>query len=310
MLNKKIEIIDIDDKIRESISKILIQINDPRKIDPSILNDFIGKNSTEKVTLIKGEKTCKGDLLSLYPYSMGIKPLDEDFKLHRNDTILVQFKHPTHDQQFVIKAVVKRTLSSWVNMECQDPRYDQRYNFRLQREIEFFELPQKFYDLIKKREVHIIREVFHQPINEGKHIHHYRENIYSSSNLDTANLDQLSTGQQLIHPDYKRMLATHPLKGDLRDISRGGIHILLDDKLYDKRNLLFVRFDTPLVKNINPLLSCNPLSFNLLCSIRGFSTIGRKHGLHIQFLKRLEDDYLDDTFSTLENYYKFIGKPL
>jgi hypothetical protein len=147
-LNKKIEIIDIGNKINEIIYKILIQINDPKKIDPKILNDFIGENHTEKVKLINGAETCEGEILALYPYSMGIKPLDNDFKLNREDNILVQFKHSHYEQQFVIQAVVKKMYSSWVNMECHDPRDDQRYNFKLQEEVEFYELPQTFYDLI------------------------------------------------------------------------------------------------------------------------------------------------------------------
>jgi len=310
MLNKEIEIIDISEKIHEIIYKVTIQINDPRKIDPRILKDFTGKDRTKKVTLIKGNQTCKGDLLTPYPHSMGIKLLDEDFKLQCNDTILVQFKHPTYDQHFVIQAVVKKIYSSWITMECQDPRYDRRYNFKLEEEVEFFELPQTFYDLIKRREIHIIREILHQTISEGKHAHQYIENIYSNINLANENLKHLRLEQQHFHPDYKRLLTTSPLKGALRDISRGGICILLDDKWYDKRNLLLVRFNTPLVENISPALRCNPLSFNLLGSIRDSSTIGRKHGLHIQFLKRLEDEYLDDMFSILEKRYKLIGKPL
>lgn len=310
MLNKKTEIIDISERIHQILYKVIIQVNDPQKIDQRILKDFIGKDRTQKVTLLKGAQTCEGDLLAPYPHSMGIKLLDKDFELKRNDTILVQFKHPTYDQHFVIQAVVKKVYPSWITTECQDPRYDQRFNFRLQKEIEFFELPQIFYDLIKKREVHIIRETLHQTISEGKHLHRFIENVYSDIDLENINLNHLSLGEQHFYPDYKKMLATAPLKGELRDISRGGICLLLDDELYDKRNLLLVRFNTPLVENINPASSCYPLFFNLLGSIRNFSTIGRKHGLHIQFLKRLEDDFLDNTFSTLEKYYKLTGKPL
>lgn len=310
MLNKKTEIIDISEKIHEIIYKIIIQVNDPRKIDRRILKDFIGKDRTKKVTLIKGNQTCEGDLLTTYPHSMGIKILDKNFQLNRNDTILVQFKHPTYDQHFVIQAVVKKVYSSWISTECRDPRYDRRYNFRLQKEMELFELPQTFYNLIKKRGVHIIREIIHQKISEGKHIHRYIENIYSDINLENADLEHLSLEQQYFHPDYKKVLDTTSFKVSLRDISRGGICILLDEKLYDKRNLLLLKFNTPLVENINQALRCNPLSFNLLGSIRGFSAIGRKHGLHIQFLKRLEDEYLDDTFITLEKYYKLTGRPL
>ena len=310
MLNKKTEIIDIGDAIHEIVYKILIQVNDPRKIDPRILNDFTGENRTEKVKLIKGTQSCEGELLSLYPYSMGIKPLDKDFKLHRDDTILVQFKHSTYDQQFVIQAVVKKTYSSWANMECQDPRYDQRYSFRLQKEVEFYELPQTFYDLIKRRAVHIIREILHQTTDEGKEAHKYIENIYSISDFDTANLKHSAPGEQYFHPDYKRISDTTPFKGDVRDISQGGICILLDEKLYDKRNLLLVRFDTPQIENINKDLCCNPQSFSLIGSVRDISIIGRKHSLHIQFLKKLEYNYLDDTFSTLEKYYKLTGRPL
>jgi len=310
MLNKKTEIIDISERVHEIIFKVIIQINDPRKIDPRIHKDFIGKDRTKKVTLIKGNQTCQGDLLTPYPHSMAIKLLDKNFQLNPNDTILVQFTHPTYDQHFVIQAVVKKVYSSEVITECRDPRYDQRYNFRLQKKVELLELPHTFYDLIKKREVHIIREILHHTISKGKHLHQYRENIYSNINLENAHLEYLNLEQQYFHPSYKRLLDTTPLKGDLRDISRNGICILLDDELYDKRNFLLVKFTTPLVENINLALSCNPLSFNLLGSIRRVSTIGRKHGLHIQFLKRLEDEYLDNTLSILEKYYKLIGRPL
>ncbi|MCK5421715.1 MAG: hypothetical protein KAJ08_06100, partial [Deltaproteobacteria bacterium] len=73
-LNKKTEIIDMGDKIHEITNRILIQVNDPKKIDPKMLNDFVGENRTEKVRLIKGAETCEGEILTLYPYSMGIKP--------------------------------------------------------------------------------------------------------------------------------------------------------------------------------------------------------------------------------------------
>ena len=310
MQNKRIEIIDISERIHEIIYKAIIQINDPRKIDQRILKDFIGKDRTKKVTLIKGNQTRQGELLNPYPHSMSIKFLDKDFKIQRNDTILVQFKHPTYDQQFVIQAAVKKVYSSWIATECQDPRYDRRHNFRLKKRIEFFELPQMFYDLIRKRKVLIIREILLQTISEGEHVHRYIENIYSDINGESANLRHLSLEQLHFHPYYKSVLATKSLKGDLRDISRGGICILSDERLYDKRNLLLVRFNIPTIKNINSTLSCDQLHFNLLGSIRKFSTIGRKNGIHIQFLKRLEDEYLDDTLSILVKYYKLIGRPL
>jgi len=310
MLDKKTEIIDLGEKIHEIIYKVTVQIDDPRKIDKRILKDFIGKDSSKKITLIKENQTCEGDLLNPYPHSMSIKIMNEDFELQRNDTILVQFKHPAYDQRFVIQAVVKKVYPSWATMECQDPRYDCRYNFRLRKEVELFELPQMFYDLIKKREVYIIRETSHQNISEGQYLHQYTENIYSNIDLNNASLTQSSLGPQNFHPDYQKVLATMPLKGELRDISRGGICILLDDILYQKRNLFLTRFTNPSVENINPALSCNSLSFNFLSSIRDLSKIGRKHGIHMQFMKRVEDDYLDSIFSTLEKYYKLLGKPL
>jgi hypothetical protein len=241
---------------------------------------------------------------------MGIKPLNKDFKLLRNDTILVQIQHPAYDQQFIIQTVVKKKFSSWVNTECQDPRYDKRYNFRLQNDIELLELPHLFYDLVKNKEVHIIREILHHTVNKGKHTHHYIENIYSHIPADTANLSKTSLELQHFHPDYTRILATPSLRTSFRDISQGGICILLDEEFYDNKNLLLVRFETPLVRNTNPTLNCDPLTFNLLGSIRGFGTIGRKYSLHIKFLKSLEDDHLDDTLRKLEKHYKSTGNPL
>jgi hypothetical protein len=96
----------------------------------------------------------------------------------------------------------------------------------------------------------------------------------------------------------------------LRDISQGGICILLDEKLYDKRNLLLVRFKTPSIENKDKEFCCNPLSFSLLGSVRSFSMAGRRQSLHVQFLKKLEESHLEDTFSTLEKYYKLTGRPL
>jgi hypothetical protein len=310
MLNKKTEIIDLGEKIHEIIYRVIVQINDPRKIDKRILKDFLGKGHTEKVKIIKGKQVCEGELLNLYPYSMGIKPLDKNFKLKRNDTILVQLKHPTYDQHFVMQAVVIKVFSSWVNAECQDPRYDKRYNFRLQSEIDFFVIPHTFYDLIKRGGVHIAREILHQVADKGGIVHSYAENIFSRSNSESDILKDVSKGQQHLHPEYKSLLTNTPLRGNLKDISQGGICILLNDKLYDKKNLLLARFATPPIENINPQLNCDPLFFNLLGAVRGFSTIGSRYGLHIQFLKRLEDDILDDTLSKLETYYKRTGKPL
>ncbi len=310
MQNENIEIIDISDKIHEILYQSTKLVNGPQDIDQRILKDFIGKERTQKVKLIKGNQACEGELLTLSPHSMGIKPLDKDFKLLRNDTILVQIQHPAYDQQFIIQTVVKKKFSSWVNTECQDPRYDKRYNFRLQNDIELLELPHLFYDLVKNKEVHIIREILHHTVNEGKHTHHYKENIYSHIPADTANLSKTSLGPQHFHPDYTRILATPPLRTDFRDISQGGICILLDEEFYDNKNLLLVRFETPLVRNINPALNCDPLTFNLLGSVRGFGRIGRKYSLHIKFLKRLEDDHLDDTLCKLEKYYKSTGNPL
>jgi len=310
MQNEKIEIIDISKKVHDIFYKITIQVNDPRKIDQKVLKDFIGENRTEKVTLIKGNHRYEGELLNTHPHSMNIKFLDKDFKIQRNDTILVLFNHPTYDQYFVIQAVVKKVYSSWIATECQDPRYDRRYNFRLKKRIEFFELPQMFYDLIRKRKVHIIREILHQTASKGEQVHRYIENIYSDINGESANLKHLSLEQLHFHPDYKSVLATLSLKGDIRDISRGGICILSDERLYNKINLLLINFNTPSIKDINSSLNCDQLHFNLLGSIRKFSTIGRKNSIHIQFLKRLEDDNLEDTFSKLEKYYLLINKPL
>lgn len=310
MQNRKVEIIDIGNNIHEIVNKILIQVNDPKKIDPKILNDFVGENRTENVRLIKGAETCEGKILTLYPYSMGIKPLDKDFKLSCDDTIRVRFKHSRYEQQFVIQAVVKNMYSSWVNTECQDPRDDQRYHFKLQDAVEFYELPQIFYDLIKKREVAIIREIHHPSLNEGKKAYRYTENIYPKNHLDMANLKHSSLNEQIIHPDYKRIADTIPLKGYFRDVSQGGVCILVDEKLYDKRNLLMIRFETPSVENKDKAFCCNPLSFSLLGSVRGFGMVEGRQSLHIQFLKKLEESHLDDTFNILEKTYQRTGRPL
>jgi hypothetical protein len=113
-----------------------------------------------------------------------------------------------------------------------------------------------------------------------------------------------------LYPDYKKILDTTPLKGDLRDVSQGGICILVDEKLYDKRNLLLVRFKTSLIENKDKEFFCNPLSFSLLGSVRSCSMVGSRQSLHVQFLKKLEESHLEDTFSTLEKYYKLTGRPL
>ena len=308
--NKKIEIIDIGNKIHEIVNKILIQVNDPKKIDPKILNDFVGENRTENVRLIKGTETREGEILTLYPYSMGIKPLDKDFILSCDDTILVRFKHSRYERQFVIQAVVKNMYSSWVNTECQDPRDDQRYYFKLQDAVEFYELPHIFYDLIKKREVVIIREIHHPSLDEGKKAYRYEENIYLNNRLDMANLKHSSLDEQTIHPDYKRTVNAIPLKGDFRDVSQGGVCILVDEKLYDKRNLLMIRFETPFIENKDKEFCCNPLSFSLLGSVRGFGMVGGKQSLHIQFLKKLEESHVGNTFNILEKTYQRTGRPL
>ena len=65
-----------------------------------------------------------------------------------------------------------------------------------------------------------------------------------------------------------------------------------------------------LLEGINTALNCDSLSLNILGVIRNFSTIGRKHGLHIQYLKRLEVEHLDNTLSILKKNYKLTGKPL
>jgi hypothetical protein len=113
-----------------------------------------------------------------------------------------------------------------------------------------------------------------------------------------------------LHPDFRRALTTTPLKGGLRNISQGGICILLDDKFYEKRNLLLIRLTTPVLEGTNTALNCDSLSLNILGVIRNFSTIGRKHGLHIQYLKKLEVEHLDNTLSILKKNYKLTGRPL
>lgn len=310
MKNKHIEIIDASEKIHEMIYKVIVQINDPRKMDKRILENFVGECSSQKVTLVKGDQSCKGDLLNTDPYSMSINLPDDYFKIERDDRILVQFKHPTYDKRFVIQTMVKKVYSSWVNVECQDPRYDKRYNFKLQSEIEIFELPHKFYNLIKERNVHIVREILYQTTGKGQPVHEYTEGIYSGLNLKNANLEELNLGEKYLYPDFRMVLTTTPLKGELRNISQGGICILLDDKFYDKRNLLLIRLTTPLLEGINTALNCDSLSLNIFGVIRSLSTIGRKHGLHIQYLKRLEVEHLDTTLSILEKNYKLTGKPL
>ena len=220
MEDKHIEIIDASEKIHEMIYKVIVQVNDPRKMDKRVLESFVGEDSSQKVTLVKGDQSCKGDLLNTDPYSMSINLPDEYFEILRNDRILVQFKHPTYDKHFVIQVMVKKVYSSWVNVECQDPRYDQRYDFRLQSEIEFFELPHKFYNLIKKREVHIVREILYQTTGKGTPVHKCTEGIYSGLNLKSADLEELNLGEKYLHPDFRRMLTTTPLKGELRKLIR------------------------------------------------------------------------------------------
>ena len=309
MITKSNEIVDISNKIHDLIYRNLVQVNHPHKIEPRVLESYISGDNQKDLILTHGEATTKASILNINQNSIVVELLKESFKLGKNNRTLIVFNHPTYNKTFVIQAIVERTDFSKCWLKYLDPRFDNRYKFQLKNDLNFYSVPSIFYNFIKNRQVQIIRQTLIDKEEQEKRIT-LNDGIYSGVNLNDPNIENLDLDADNLHSDYRSMLEKPPKKASLKDISRGGSCIVLDEEPYESKGLILVNIETPSINFDDPKVVCNPLSLQLLGAIRGISKIDDKYGVHIAFLKRLNTDFSDIIFSALEKYDEHVKEPI
>jgi hypothetical protein len=307
MITKSNEIIDIGDKIHSIVFKRFVQANHPRKIEPKVLESYIkGENN---LILKHGETIKKGSVVKIDPTSMVVELPGNGIKMERNDKVLAVFDHPCYNTIFALQTMVERRSFSEYWLRYLDPRFEKRYTFHLKNEPEFLHVPNGIYNLIENKEGQLTRQAIVDKVNQEEKII-ISDTIYNGSNLRVLNKENPPLITDNIHPDYRRLLERTFKKASFKNISLGGICIVVDDEPYENQGLILVKVEMPSIKSDSSTIVCNPLKLHLLGSIRGISKIGKRYGIHLAFLKRLDAHLADSHFSVAEKHYSHIKKPL
>jgi len=309
MITKTNEIIDISDRIHDMIYQDLVQVNHPYKIESRVLESYISGENQKNLILAHGEATTKASILKINQSSIVIELLKKSFKLEKDNRVLIVFNHPTYNKTFVLQTMVEKTVFSKCWLKYLDPRLYKRYKFQLKNDLKFYSVPSKIYNLIKNRQVQIIRQTLVDKEEQEKRLT-LNDSIYSGVNLNDPNIENLDLDADNLHSDYRSLSEKPSKKASLKDISRGGLCIILDEEVYESEGLILVNIGIPSINSDDPQVVCNPLSLQLLGAIRGISKINSKYGVHIAFLKRLNADFSDAIFSVLEKYYDYIKEPI
>lgn len=303
------EIIDISDSIHDIIYKRLVQVNHPHKIEPRVLESYISGENHKDLILAHGEATTKASIININSDFIVVDLLEGSFKLERNNRVLIVFNHPSYNTTFVLQTMVERTSFSECWLRYLDPRFEKRYKFQLKNELEFYCVPSEIYNLIKNRQVQLSRQTIMDKGDQEEKII-ISDNIYSGINLRELNNKNLDLNTDNLHPEYSSLLEKPPKKASLKDISLGGLCIVVDEEPYEKEGLILVKVEIPPINSDNSAVVCNPLSLQLFGSIRGISKIDERYGVHIGFLKKLNAHSSDSNFSVAEKHYNQIKKPL
>ena len=301
------EIINISDKIHDLIFKDIVQVNHPSKIEPRVLEGFVDGKNQAHLTLVNGKITTKANLLSINPASIDVELMDDTFRPERDDRVVIVFDLHTYNRTFILQTALERKFFSKLSLKFLDPRFDKRYPFQLKDGLEFYIVPPKFYDLIKNKEVQIIRRIFVDEEGPDRKIA-FKDAIYNGVNLNDPGFEKLDLNTDHLHPDFKVIFEKPSKSVSLKDISCGGLCVVLDEELFDNKGLILFKMEASSVNSSDPGINCNSLSLQLLGSIRGVNEVHNKHNIHIAFLKKLSKDFSGPIFSALERHCYHIKK--
>lgn len=309
MITKTNEIIDINDRIHDIVYKRLVQVNHPYKIEPRVLESYISGENQKDLILIHGEATTKVSIVNINHNSIVVELLENGFKVDRHDKVLVVFDHPSYNTAYALQTMVEKTVFSEYWLRYLDPRFEKRYKFQQKNELKFYCVPLEIYNLIKNRQVQLIRQTIVDKGDQEEKII-ISDNIYSGINLRELNNENLDLNTDNFHSDYKSLLEKPPKKASLKDISLGGLCIVVDEEPYDNKGLILVKIEIPPINSDDSAVLCNPLSLLLFGSIKVISKTGKRYGIHIAFLKRLDAHFSDSHFSVAEKHYNHIKEPI
>ena len=309
MITKSNEILDIGDKIHSIVYKRFVQVNHPHKIEPRVLESYISGENHKGLILAHGEATTKASIININSNFIVVDLLEGSFNLERNNRVLIVFNHPSYNTTFVLQTMVERTSFSECCLRYLDPRFEKRYKFQLKNELEFYCVPPEIYNLIKNRQVQLTRQTIVDKGDQEEKII-ISDNICSGINLRELNNKNLDLNTDNLHPEYRSLLEKPSKKAFLKDISLGGLCIVVDEEPYEKEGLILVKEEIPPINSCNSAIVCNRLSLHLFGSIRGINKTGERYGVHIAFLKRLNAHFSDSHFSVAEKHYNHIKEPI
>jgi hypothetical protein len=309
MITEGNEILDIGDKIHSIVYKRFVQVNHPDKIESKVLESYIKGENRKNLILIHGKATTKGSIANIHHNTMVVESLEIDFRIEKGNKVLIVFNHPAYNTIFALQTMVERTNFSEYWLRYLDPRFEKRYTFQLKNEPEFHHVPLEIYNLIDNKEVQLTRQTIVDKGNQEEKII-ISDTIYNGSNLRELNNKKIALNTDDFHPEYRSLLEKPSKKASLKNISLGGLCIVLDDETYENEGLVLVQVEIPPINSDDSAAVCNPLALHLFGSIRGISKTGERYGMHIAFLKRLDTHFADSHFNVAEKHYNQIKEPI
>lgn len=198
-----------------------IQIRRVDSLPPSIINDFV-QHRRPVIIILKNQRHT-----GILVRSIG-ETLELDIKSHpllsRDDNILIIFDHPKLRPFRVMQTQFVRKSFNWFMFESRDPRLDYRYGFHSNIEVNIFPIPGSVLEFLLSQRLVILREIV---VDQETPEHPFCGCFDYLMPHD--NLPEPDTGIFAVHPVHDEIVSQKPTQATLKNMSLGGIGIILPE---------------------------------------------------------------------------------
>ncbi|MBF0497571.1 MAG: hypothetical protein HQK58_13510 [Deltaproteobacteria bacterium] len=217
---KNYSVIPIDPNASLFQDSSVAQIHSTENLPKEILDDFI--QTQRPVGLLAQKKKYSGVVVSANGASVELE-IEARPHFSRDENILIIFDHPALKPFRVMQTQFVRKSFGWFRFEGRDPRLDYRYELRTEIKVSLFQIPDSVLGFLVGRRLNILREIISTQEDNPTFCGCFD---YIGPNSENSNNggDDFS-----IHPVHGEIMTQEPKVSILKNISLGGIGILIPE---------------------------------------------------------------------------------
>lgn len=217
---KNYSVIPIDPNASLFQDSSVVQIHRTENLPKAILDDFI--QNRRPVGLLAKNKKYSGFVVLANGASVELE-IEARPHFSRDENILIIFDHPELKPFRVMQTQFVRKSFGWFRFEGRDPRLDYRYELRSEIKVSLFQIPDTVLGFLVSRRLNILREIVSAQEDNPTFCGCFD---YIGPNSENSNNggDDFS-----VHPVHGEVMTQEPKISTLKNISLGGIGVLIPE---------------------------------------------------------------------------------